>query len=198
MTRERRRGTRERILNAAELLLRRHGPAKTTVVDVARALDMSHANVYRHFASKAELHDALIERWLRQLSTALTEIAERPGPAAERLQDWVMTFVVATRRKVLRDPELFAAYHAATEAAREVVEAHLARGRAQLVRIIRSGIDSGEFAVTSPGAAAAAVMDAMLRFYHPYHVRETADRPSTRRARRVLGLLIAGLRAGAL
>jgi AcrR family transcriptional regulator len=197
MTRKRRRGTRERILDAAEMLLRRHGLVKTTVVDVARALGMSHANVYRHFASKAELHDALIERWLRQVWEPLTKTAERPGPAAERLEDWVMTFVTASRRKALHDPELFAAYHAATEAARDPVEAHLARGRAQLARIIRRGIDGGEFAVTSPNAAAAAVMDAMLRFWHPYHVRESADRPITRQARRVLGLLIAGLRAGA-
>ena len=198
MTRKRRGRTRERILDAAETLLRRHGLAKTTVVDVARALGMSHANVYRHFASKAELHDALIERWLRQVADPLTKIAERPGPAAERLEDWVMTFVKAKRRKVLDDPELFAAYHAATEAARDVVDAHLAKGRGQLARIIRSGVDSGEFAVSNPDAAAAAVMDAMLRFHHPYHVRETADRPIKKRARRVLGLLIAGLKAGAL
>ncbi len=37
--------TRERILNAAQDLLRRHGLAKPTVVDVARALDLSHATV---------------------------------------------------------------------------------------------------------------------------------------------------------
>ncbi len=62
--------TRERILTAAEELLRRHGPAKTTVADVARALGMSHANVYRHFASKAELRDVVAERWLHSVTRA--------------------------------------------------------------------------------------------------------------------------------
>ncbi|MBW8856399.1 MAG: helix-turn-helix transcriptional regulator, partial [Bradyrhizobium sp.] len=63
--------TRERILTAAEELLRRHGLAKATVVDVARALEMSHANVYRHFASKTELQDAVAHRWLERIMTPL-------------------------------------------------------------------------------------------------------------------------------
>ena len=45
--------TPERILEATEDVLRRFGLAKATVVDVARALDVSHGSVYRHFPSKA-------------------------------------------------------------------------------------------------------------------------------------------------
>lgn len=57
---------KKRILRAAALL-RRHGSAKTSVVDVARTLQMSHANVHRRFASKAALHDAVAERWLHRV-----------------------------------------------------------------------------------------------------------------------------------
>ena len=39
----------ERILDAAEAVLRRHGTEKANVVDIARSLDMSHGNIYRHF-----------------------------------------------------------------------------------------------------------------------------------------------------
>ena len=69
--------TRERILVAAEDLLRKHGIAKTSVVDVARALEMSHANVYRHFASKSELQDAVAERWLHKVMAPLRVIVTR-------------------------------------------------------------------------------------------------------------------------
>lgn len=41
--------TSERIRNAAEEVLHRYGPAKTTVADVARALGVGHGRVYRHF-----------------------------------------------------------------------------------------------------------------------------------------------------
>jgi AcrR family transcriptional regulator len=38
--------TYEQILEAAEDVLRRFGPGKATVVDVARALGVSHGSVY--------------------------------------------------------------------------------------------------------------------------------------------------------
>jgi AcrR family transcriptional regulator len=196
---ERADATRERILEAAEALLRRHGPTKTTVVDVARALDMSHGNVYRHFASKAELHDAVAERWLHEVSAPLRRIAEGPGPASERLQKWVHALAAAKRRKVLGDPELYATYHAVAVAARDVVDAHVAELRAQLRGIIAAGVAQREFAATDPDAAATAVFDATARFHHPHHVRESATRSTAeekRAAQRVLDLLVAGLRAG--
>jgi AcrR family transcriptional regulator len=66
-------------------LLRRHGLAKTTVVDVARALGMSHANVYRHFTSKAALRAAVAERWLKAISDPLDAFVHEKGPSASRL-----------------------------------------------------------------------------------------------------------------
>jgi AcrR family transcriptional regulator len=192
--------TRERILIAAEALLRRHGPAKSTVVDVARALGMSHANVYRHFASKAALHDAVAERWLHQTSAPLQGILTAPEPAADRLQRWILTLVAMKRRKVLDDPEMFATYQIVAAAAREVVDAHRATLRGQLVSIIESGIASGEFAPTDAAEAASAVFDATARFHHPHHVREAAGRDPVEEQRaleRVVALLVAGLKAPA-
>jgi AcrR family transcriptional regulator len=192
--------TRERIVEAAEALLRRHGPAKTTVVDVARALGMSHANIYRHFASKAALRDAVAERWLHSISAPLAAVAAGTGPAPARLEAWVLALAAAKRRKVLDDPELFATYHALAEAARGVVEAHVAELRGQLAAIVRAGVGAGEFAPADPDAAAAAVFDATARFHHPHLVREAAGLDSAaeeRALRRVVALLAAGLRAGA-
>lgn len=189
--------TRERILLAAEAMLRRHGPAKTTVVDVARALGMSHANVYRHFPSKAALNDAVAERWLQRVSTPLGLIADAPGTASERLESWVVALVAAKRRKVLEDPEMFATYQAVAAAARDVVEAHRAALRGQLVSIIADGVASGEFAETNAAEAASAVFDATARFHHPAHVRDAAGRDEAeeeKALRRVVRLLVAGLR----
>ena len=78
--------TPDRILDAAEETLTRFGPAKTTVVDVARALGVSHGSVYRHFASKAALRDAVTGRWLDRVSGPLQKIVAADAPAAERLR----------------------------------------------------------------------------------------------------------------
>jgi AcrR family transcriptional regulator len=189
---------RERILQAAEALLRRHGPSKTSVVDVSRALQMSHANVYRHFASKAALHDAIAERWLHRVSTPLADIAAGPGTASERLESWVLTLMEMKRRKVLDDPEMFATYHNVAMAARDVVDAHVTTLQNQLCDIIESGVVSGEFPPTDTDVAARAVLDATARFHHPHHVREAAERDAdgeVRAARAVIALIVAGLRS---
>lgn len=188
--------TRERILDAAETLLRRHGLAKTTVVDVARMLGMSHANVYRHFASKAELQDTLVENWLRQVSEPLTEIAARDTSAVQRVEAWALALISIKRRKLLGDPELFAAYHEAAEASRAVVDRYIAGIRAQLSDVIADGVRRGEFIVDDPAEAALAVCDAASRFTHPHLVKEVYDADWEPRAKRVVQLVIAGLRAG--
>lgn len=190
--------TRERILKAAADLLRRHGPNKTTVVDVARTLEMSHANVYRHFASKAELQDAVADRWLKAISEPLLAIVRGKGTASSRLEQWVLTLAAAKQRKVLDDPELFATYHAVAMAARDVAEAHVAELRDQVAAIVRDGVARGEFKVADPDAAATAVLNATTRFHHPHHVKESAGRIDQKQIRAMLKLILAGLRSGAL
>ena len=190
--------TRERILAAAEELLRKHGIAKTSVVDVARALEMSHANVYRHFASKSELQDAVAHRWLTKIMTPLRAIVAEDGDAAERLERWVQTLAAQKRAKVLNDPELFEAYHAIAQDARAVVEAHVAELLQQIAGIIRDGVKQGAFKVKNPDTAATAVLNATSRFHHPYHVKESGGRDTTPEIKAVLKLVLAGLKSGTL
>ena len=96
--------TPERVLEAAEEVLRRYGPAKANVVDVARALGVGHGSVYRHFPSKAALRDAVTERWLASISEPLEAVANGKGPAPARLQRWLDLLVSAKRSKALADP----------------------------------------------------------------------------------------------
>jgi AcrR family transcriptional regulator len=164
--------TREQILVAAEDVLRRYGPAKANVVDVARTLGVSHGSVYRHFSSKAALRDAVTERWLESISAPLEAGANEDGPAAQRLRRWLDLLVSLKRTKALDDPELFATYIGLAAEAREVVNAHVDMLVGQLARIIRDGVARGEFDVEDPAAAARAVFDATSRFHNPAHAAE--------------------------
>lgn len=186
--------TRERIMEAAQAVLRRHGPAKTNVVDVARTLGMSHANVYRHFASKAELMDALVARWLARDTALLERIAKSDAPADERVIEWMMAFIAAKQKKVLDDPEMFEAYRAAAEMRREVADAHMQASRGMLVQIVREGMAAGVFRPADPEQATDDLFTAMTRFYHPHFLRGAGGAPPPEtEARRVLRLVVAGL-----
>jgi AcrR family transcriptional regulator len=167
--------TRDQILEAAEEVLRRYGPAKANVVDVARALGVSHGSVYRHFASKAALRDAVTERWLESVSGPLANVADEQGPAPERLERWLDGLVESKRRKALDDPELFATYLDLTADSREVVRAHVDALIAQVARIVADGVAQGEFAVEDAEIAARAAFDATSRFHNPAHAAQWSD-----------------------
>jgi len=188
--------TSERILDAAEDVLRRFGPAKATVVDVARALGVSHGSVYRHFPSKAALRDAVAERWLARVSAPLADAAAAPGPAVARLRRWFDLLIAIKRKKTRDDPELFATYYALAIEARDVAAAHVEALIAQLAQIIGDGVGSGEFTVADPAAAARAVFDATARFHNPIHAPEWADPRMDGAFEGVWSLVLRGLGAG--
>ena len=167
--------TREQILEAAEEVLRRYGPAKANVVDVARALGVSHGSVYRHFGSKAALRDAVTERWLAGISAPLEAVADEDGPAAERLERWLDLLVHSKRSKALEDPELFATYVELAAHAREVVKAHVDTLVGQLARIVADGVAQGKFETAEPRATARAVFDATARFHNPANAAAWSD-----------------------
>ena len=186
--------TRERILESAEEVLRRYGPAKANVVDVARALGVSHGSVYRHFPSKAALRDAVTERWLESISEPLEAIATGQGTAPKRLERWLDSLVQTKRRKALEDPELFATYIELAADAREVVRAHVERLIDQLDRIIADGSAHGALVADRPRAAARAVFDATSRFHNPAHAAEWSDPQVDAAYEGVRALVLRGLK----
>ncbi|AHH93944.1 TetR family transcriptional regulator [Kutzneria viridogrisea] len=185
--------TAEQILRAAEEVLRRYGPSKATVVDVARALGVSHGSVYRHFATKAALRAAVTSNWLERAHAGLAEIAESDTPAPQRLHEWLTALFAAKRRKAFEDPEMFATYQSLEATTSEPVLAHIERMVGQLARILTDGVAAGQFTAADPLVTARAVWDATDRFHNPVH-SGSWDQPGVQDAfEAVCSLVLAGL-----
>ncbi|MYX45247.1 TetR family transcriptional regulator [Streptomyces sp. SID89] len=187
--------TAERILAATEEVLRRHGPAKATVVDVARALGVSHGSVYRHFRTKAALREAVTKRWLDRTSDALAGVAAADRAPEERLRDWFRTLFAAKRHKAGDDPELFATYSVLAEENGEAVSAHVDELTDQLTGIVEAGVATGAFTAADPAATAQALFHATGRFHDPCYAREWTRPGVEDEFDAVLDLLLRGLRA---
>lgn len=188
--------TPQRILDAAEETLRRFGPDKTTVVDVAQALGVSHGSVYRHFPTKAALRDAVAQRRLESVSAPLRPIVEETREeAAPRLRRWLECLSTTKRRMAREDPELFTTYHKLALESRGVVDEHLDTLARMATRIIADGTDRGEFAVRDPEAAARAVLSATSRFHDPVHVSAWEEPGIDAEFEDVWALLLHGLAA---
>src|ERR1700722_18144144 len=167
--------TPERILEVTEDVLRRFGLAKATVVDVPRALDVSHGSVYRHFPSKASLREAVAKRWLERVSTPLAKIAESAGPAPAKFDRWLRGLFAAKQKRYLEDPEMFATYLTLAREACKTVGAHKACLTDQLELILEDGVKQGTFEVPDTKVTAKAIFDAVSRFHHPAHSDEWSD-----------------------
>ena len=160
--------TPERILEVTEDVLRRFGLTKATVVDVARALDVSHGSVYRHFPSKAALRQAVAKRWLR-------------------------TMISIKHKKVCEDPEMFATYLTLAQEACEVVKAYKEGLVDQIAQILSEGVKQGVFQVSDLKASARALFDATSRFHHPAHADEWSEPEFGARIDALVALLLRGL-----
>jgi len=185
--------TRQQIIETTEDVLRRYGPAKANVADVARALGVSPGSIYRHFPTKAALREAVTQSWLDRTHTGLEEIAASDAPAPERLRRWLSALFESKKRHSREEPELFDTFSALTAEHGDVATAHMDDLTRQIRTIILSGIERGEFSADDADAAAAAVFHATAAFHNPLHVKEWGDPGVDAAFQTVTDLVIAGL-----
>ena len=73
---------RVQILQALAAMLEQPGAERITTAALAARLDVSEAALYRHFASKAQMFEGLIEFIEQTVFSLVNQIAEREGAAA--------------------------------------------------------------------------------------------------------------------
>src|SRR5205814_3140299 len=92
-------GTAARILDVAERLVQNRGFNGFSYADVASELGITKASLHYHFAGKAELGQALIERYAGRFAEALHEIDGRGGDARTKLDAYAALYADVLREK---------------------------------------------------------------------------------------------------
>ena len=168
---------RERILVTAERLFREIGYQKTTVADIAKALQMSPANVYRFFDSKKSINAGVARRLMGQVEQASQTIVSRRGGAAGRLRELLVTVHRMNSDRYVGDSNMHEMVAVAMEENWDVCKAHMQCITGAIATIIASGVACGEFRVSDVSIAAMCTCAAMVRFFHPQLIAESADKP---------------------
>lgn len=165
--------TRDKVLAAARDVVRRHGPTKASVVDVAEALGVSHGSIYRFFPSKAALREAVVGQWVSSLADA---VERRPleGSSSDRLLGWFVAFRDEKRRQRDAEPELFEAFRVLSPQESGTIRAYKERLAGQIAALLKAGVATGEFRDLDPRSTAHALLNATLRFHHPEFAHEWA------------------------
>jgi TetR/AcrR family transcriptional regulator len=75
---------REQILQMLAAMLEQPGAERITTASLAARLDVSEAALYRHFASKAQMFEGLIDFIEHSVFSLINQIAERDGDGAQK------------------------------------------------------------------------------------------------------------------
>ena len=67
---------------------------------------MSPANVYRFFASKTEIHEAVVRRLLNEIEVAVGEIVQRSDQANQKLRAVIAAIEKAHAKRLQANPKL--------------------------------------------------------------------------------------------
>ena len=161
-----------RILDAAERLFRHYGYSKTTVADVARDLGMSPANIYRFFASKVEIHQAICGRMLAMSYELAAKICHQKISASDRLRQYVRSQYQLTLDMMLDQQKVHEMVIVAIERDWHVIEKHIDSIHALIADVIRDGIAAGEFADQDPEVASRCFGAATINLCHPQMVAQ--------------------------
>src|SRR5882672_4767139 len=159
--------TRARIMATAEALFRRLGFAKTTVADIAAELEMSPANVYRFFASKNAIVEAICKHCLSDVEERAWTVARSKAPAAQRLERLILEILAYHRENLMTEKRVNELVVAAIEHSWETIRAHKEALRNVIELIVRDGIDAGEFERVDPRHTSELIMRAMVAFTNP-------------------------------
>jgi AcrR family transcriptional regulator len=162
--------TDQRILELACDHLRRFGPKRTTIVGIAEAAGMSHANVYRYFPAKHALFEAVTALWLQPLERDLRLVAEGQDPAYDKIERALTLLQRAYREKLDSDPILFRLLCEAIEKGHVVARKHRNKVQSEIQAIVEEGIGSGSFRMSDRRRAMALVFDLAHRFIQPVSI----------------------------
>ncbi|MBI5514520.1 MAG: TetR/AcrR family transcriptional regulator [Deltaproteobacteria bacterium] len=160
---------RGQILQAAEGLFRVHGPARTTMAEIAREVGLGVGTLYLEFPSKDAILEALSDRWHEAVLSAMRAAAEAPhGSHGARLQAVLDARLAALLRLVDEGGHAPELVHCA---APSIVSAHarfLGSERALLEGLLREGHGALEFDAPNPELTALTLVRAYGSFSPPW------------------------------
>jgi TetR/AcrR family transcriptional repressor of the ameABC operon len=190
--------TVEIIIEKAGKLFRRFGPMKTPVRIIARELNMSPANVYKHFPTKHVLIEAVMERQLETVKTSIIQSCvantghfERIRCLAYKVMDYFETTIEGESDylhiEMVSDVIRFEI--SGPRNSWEFIKNFHQFLRGKILEYIKDGVACGEMRVEDPEDAAGAVLDSLNRIIEPILLLEDPKPVRVERLERLLRLI---------
>lgn len=155
--------TSSQILDIAERLVQSRGFNAFSYADVAAELHVSKAALHYHFASKAELGEALLTRYAARFAGALSAIDAEPAAAPQKLAAYANLYrEVLENQRMCLCGMLAAEYQTLSEPMRPILMAFFSDNEAWLGRVLEQGREEGTLDFAGSISTAARLIVAAL------------------------------------
>ena len=145
--------TAEQILDLAETLIQTRGYSAFSYQDIADSLGIRKASIHYHFASKAELGVAVVDRYIERFGAALVSIAEDEEQSSLAMLDfYVQPYLqfASTPDRVCLSGALAGEMMALPLEVRARVDHFFRTHQLWLTKILKRGVARGEFRLAAP------------------------------------------------
>ncbi len=189
--------TRHRLLDAAERVFQSKGVSATSLNDIAAQAGTTRGAIYWHFADKADLYNAMIERVTLPLEHAIAVASGGPAPLAALRQA-----LMDALKKTVNDPQTRRVFEVATHKVEYVDSLCAVRKRHLAVRTecvagmkkaLQSAARERGIALPLPAQAAARGLHALVDGLIQNWLLDPTDFDLPRAGGQVLDAYLAGL-----
>jgi AcrR family transcriptional regulator len=186
--------TRQQILDAAMQRIMHYGYAKTTMAEIARDCDMSAGNIYRFFASKIDIAEAMARKINMEINAYNAALARGSGTAPDKMRRFHHTALKTTFEKLDKDAKILEVAEVLAHERPTFANEEMAQERIHLVQILDQGIADGDFApMENPNFIAEMMQSATMKFRYPQLWSRLTLPKLQRELDGVMDIMLAGL-----
>ena len=189
--------TKARIVDVAEEHFRRVGYAKTAVADLAEALGMSSANIYRFFPSKSAINNAICHKLLAEGEALAKSIVHGPGNASERMTQLVTEIHAYNKSRLTDAHRIHDMFEIAMAEHWPAIDQHCENIGMMIGQLIGEGIASGEFAEIDVAETTKTIFSCCCALFHPTMIAQCADEDQHKAAVNMAKFILRALTNGA-
>lgn len=190
--------TRKQILHAAVERILHYGYSKTTMAEIAKDCNMSAGNIYRFFASKLDIAEAMARKFNEEAYETFARIAGKKVSAADRMREIFHYELTRTYSAIADEAKILEVAEVLADERPLYMNEKLAKERTYLVQIMKDGMEAGEFRqIANPEEVAEMWQAALMKFRFPQLFSKLTLPKLQREIDGVMDLLLAGLSPGA-
>jgi TetR/AcrR family transcriptional repressor of the ameABC operon len=185
--------TRRDILAKAEELFRERGFNAVAIADIASALNMSPANVFKHFSSKNALVDAIGFGQIGVFERQICPLDKSHAPL-DRLRHLARNLMEQHHQDLNKNPYVFEMILMTAKQDMKCGDYYKSVIAKLLAEIIRDGVEAGLYIATDIPVLAETVLHALTSVIHPVLIAQEDIGNLATRCDQLVDLIDAGLR----